>query len=248
MDHVVATLRALGRMGMVTEADRSVVTPLLPFRLPLTVTEALETLRATIEPYQLLALYKHYFPVEYEKSKARKFVRAKEVYSPAEYEFFALVNECIFPLAYWFVDMTEEDFGEQEEGRDPIIPVWPIGFDPEEGYFGELTVGERFVLALSGMDRPEKGEDYGFEPELVDGHVGDAFSRRQHHQRDDTPLRGATRAAEVATRRHQVCVEGDQQPLAGCLSKTRRSAPPSSRNGPVRASIGWWSITTRPWK
>jgi hypothetical protein len=164
-------LRALGRMGMVTEADRSVVTPLLPFRLPVTVTEALETLRATIEPYQLLALYKHYFPTEYERAKPGSSSRTKRYTAQASMSSFALVNECLFPLAYWFMDMTEADFAEMGDGdpeRDVISRFGPLAIDPEENYFGELSLGLRFVLALSGMDRPGKGDDYGFEPELVE--------------------------------------------------------------------------------
>jgi hypothetical protein len=171
MPTAAATLQALGRMGIVDEGGGDVVTPLQPFRLPVTPHVALDMLRATLEPYQLLALYKHYFPTEYAKSKARLFVQDKEVYSPGEYEFFALVNECLFPLAYWFMDMTEADFAEMGDGdpeRESNIPVWPIGYDPEENYFGELSLGLRFVLALSGMDRPGKGDDYGFEPELVE--------------------------------------------------------------------------------
>ncbi len=66
---------------------------LRPYRVAVTVREALAYLEGIVAPLRLLALYKHFFPEEFAASKAQAFPAGGALYSDREVEFFQLINE-----------------------------------------------------------------------------------------------------------------------------------------------------------
>lgn len=143
-------LQALGEAGEAAiETLESLLSPwdlLAPYRVPVTPTEALTCLETILEPIRLLALYKHYFPEEFAKSKAEMLPR-EYAYSDAEIEFLRLVDERLFPI-WEHVIMWHMDEGE----RDTVIPCAPQAMevynreleDFESGWH-LLFILERFV-------------------------------------------------------------------------------------------------------
>jgi hypothetical protein len=123
---------------------------LRPYRVSVTVQEALAYLDAIGQPLRLLALYKHFFPAEFGASKGAPFPVGSQVYSDKELEFFRLIDSQLFPLAYWFIDQTEDDI----EERDIFIPVWPeMLIDPEKAWIGRLRQGWQLLFITAGMFR-----------------------------------------------------------------------------------------------
>lgn len=148
-------------------------------RVPLTVAGALAMLEALRGSVTLLALYARYFPAEYKASVARRFVLGPEVYSPAELEFFSLVDERLFPLAYWFIEGVGVEqkrglydgelitWGGDIEEREPMVPLWPCGYDYEEPTYHRPA--ERFLAALCGYrdDVPDEELERDFDEEVL---------------------------------------------------------------------------------
>jgi hypothetical protein len=118
--------------------------------VPATPVQALLFLSRTVQPVKLLALYQHYFPEEMAASSARMAPDEAEAYSPAEIEFFRLVNNRLFPLdEYLLWCMTEDEFAdERTEGRVMRVPVTPVGLEWWDQDPKDFRVGWQFLITL----------------------------------------------------------------------------------------------------
>jgi len=114
------------------------------------LTASLEFLRLAGESNQMLRLYEELFPAEWTASTKRLFAPSEQSphYSEREAEFFSLVDRHIVPLN---LDWIYED----EEGRTPYVPVYPLQehdwLDNEE-QFDQLPRAYQLALALNSTD------------------------------------------------------------------------------------------------
>jgi hypothetical protein len=82
-----------------------------------TADKAVEYLEAIQQRATMLQLYQHYYPEEYQQSKASIQVTSLETYSEKELEFLTLLDEQFFPLPLLLA----------ESERISYIPVEPLG-------------------------------------------------------------------------------------------------------------------------
>lgn len=105
--------------------------------------KALEYLEAIQQRAVLLQLYQHYYPAEYQQSKASVKVTSLESYSDKELEFLTLLDEQFFPLPLLLA----------ESERISYIPVEPLGTAWYYDNFEELDATEKFLMSLiHGLD------------------------------------------------------------------------------------------------
>jgi hypothetical protein len=91
----------------------------------------------------MLQLYQHYYPDEYQQSKASVKVTSLESYSEKELEFLNLLDEQFFPLPLLLA----------ESERISYIPVEPLGTSWYYDNFEELGATEKFLMSLiHGLD------------------------------------------------------------------------------------------------
>lgn len=88
-----------------------------------TPSGALEILAPYMTHVHILRLFRHFFPTEFAQADLRD-PPADRVYSPAEWQFFQLVEERLFPLSLPSLDMQDED----QEVAD-LVPIWPQNYD-----------------------------------------------------------------------------------------------------------------------
>lgn len=152
-------------LAMLAERAGSYVDPvalLRPYRVAVTVAEALEYLAGIVGPVRLLGLYEHFFPEEYTASEAAPFPTGSQLYSDKEVEFFNLLKSRYFPLAYWFEDLDNDEMEEREE----LIPVWPETTNLEDEWLINFRPGWQLLFILSGVMR--SGELGGVDDELAE--------------------------------------------------------------------------------
>jgi len=105
--------------------------------------KAVEYLEAIQQRATMLQLYQHYYPDEYQQSKASIQVASLETYSEKELEFLTLLDEQFFPLPLL----------QSESERISYIPVEPLGTSWYYDNFEELGVTEKFLMSLiHGLD------------------------------------------------------------------------------------------------
>jgi len=115
----------------------------------LTPGDAESFLEHLLTTMDLLHLFQHYFPNEFQAAQEKHLSFLPEdrfSYSQFEAQFFSLVNQHLFPLPLY--DMAYNDpWGEGEYAS--VIPVEPFGMDryEDEGY-EELPLGWQLVLYL----------------------------------------------------------------------------------------------------
>lgn len=114
------------------------------------LTASLEFLRLAGESNQMLRLFEEMFPAEWAASTRRLFAPSEQspLYTEREAEFFSLVDRHIVPLN---LDWIYED----EEGRTPYIPVYPLQeYDwlYNEEQFDQLPRAYQLALALNSTD------------------------------------------------------------------------------------------------
>ena len=102
------------------------------------VDKAVEYLEAIQQRATMLQLYHHYYPDEYQQSKASINVTSLETYSEKELEFLTLLDEQFFPLPLLLAE-TE---------RISYIPVEPLGTSWYYDNFEELGATEKFLMSL----------------------------------------------------------------------------------------------------
>lgn len=134
----------------VTEALQS----LRCYQLPLSVSGATSYLRGVKTKVELLGLYQHFFPTEFNASTTTLTPAETGGYSEREVEFLGLVNDNLFPIheVYGYA-------GEEERYFDSI-PVVPDTCDWCEDFY-EWSPGWQLLLVLEG-----RVFDY-FEPEEI---------------------------------------------------------------------------------
>ncbi|GCE32109.1 hypothetical protein KDA_75930 [Dictyobacter alpinus] len=115
------------------------------YQLPRTFAEAHDYLYRKLHSIQLLSLYKHYFPEEYNRSEKRSLPTAEEAYSPMETEFVELVDERLFPLYTEFML-----YGSGADERSTVIPVRSLGEDWYNTEYENLSPGWQLALFLIG--------------------------------------------------------------------------------------------------
>ncbi|HEX2913748.1 MAG TPA: hypothetical protein VH186_23285 [Chloroflexia bacterium] len=117
------------------------------YRLPLRLPEALAYLSRLQSSASLLALYRHFFPVEFARSHAATTPEKGCIYSPREIEFFELVDERFFPLPLeYYLDLSAESGDERSER----IEVLCLGLDWWELDLADLHPGWQLLLVLMG--------------------------------------------------------------------------------------------------
>jgi hypothetical protein len=103
----------------------------------------LEHLAAIQQRATMLQLYQHYYPDEYQQSRASVKVTSLESYSDKELEFITLIDEQFFPLPLLLA----------ESERISYIPVEPLGTAWYYDNFEELDATEKFLMSLiHGLD------------------------------------------------------------------------------------------------
>jgi hypothetical protein len=119
-----------------------------PYRVPITVPEAISYLEFHTQSLGILSLYQHYFPDAFEDDKAHGLLLPEkgEAYSEAEMNFFKLVEECLFPLHPYFLDFQEE--------RTTEIFVELHSLDWWNSSWSDWRFGWQFLFKLSdcGLD------------------------------------------------------------------------------------------------
>lgn len=128
------------------------------FRLPLTVSHATSYLRSLWHSFNLLALYRHYFPVEFGASTAScdleiTYSGSGEptcLYNPKEREFLQLVDQRLFP--YYADHLLDE-----EEEREDLIYLPSFGVDWWSIEFDELERGWQLLLCITGTAQQDCG-------------------------------------------------------------------------------------------
>ena len=135
---------------------------LASWRLPVTFPDAASYLQNLSAGANLLDMYRHYFPDEFERSQASSLaprpspaaaynyrhqshdrVEFDRYHSPKELEFLELVENRLFPLGFG------PGTGPQEERVD-AIPVFNIGIDWWMEPLSELLPGWQFLLLVAG--------------------------------------------------------------------------------------------------
>ena len=108
-----------------------------------TADKAVEYLEAIQQRATMLQLYQHYYPDEYQQSKASIQVASLETYSEKELEFLTLLDAQFFPLPLLLA----------ESERISYIPVEPLGTSWYYDNFEELGATEKFLMSLiHGLD------------------------------------------------------------------------------------------------
>ena len=108
-----------------------------------TADKAVEYIEAIQQRATMLQLYQHYYPDEYQQSKASTQVASLEAYSEKELEFLTLLDEQFFPLPLLLA----------ESERISYIPVEPLGTSWYYDNFEELGATEKFLMSLiHGLD------------------------------------------------------------------------------------------------
>jgi len=118
----------------------------------LTPGEAESFLEHLLSTVDLLYLFQHYFPVEFQAAQEKHLsFLPEDRFSCSQFEasFFSLVNQHLFPLPLY--DMPYNDPWYEREYAS-FIPVEPFGMDryEDEGY-EELPLGWQLVLYLLGI-------------------------------------------------------------------------------------------------
>jgi hypothetical protein len=103
-----------------------------------TADKAVEYLEAIQQRATMLQLYQHYYPDEYQQSKASIQATSLETYSQKELEFLTLLDEQFFPLPLLLA----------ESERISYIPVEPLGTSWYYDNFEELGATEKFLMSL----------------------------------------------------------------------------------------------------
>lgn len=133
---------------MITEV-RQAIAYLRERQLPLSLNEAIGVLREAAQEDRFLALYYHFFPKDFARSKASQVRPAGQAYSEREIEFFELVNRQCFPIPALTDHMLVDWEGEE---RSPYLPIEPWGrdwwneYDLEPGWQILLLLAEEFTL------------------------------------------------------------------------------------------------------
>jgi len=121
--------------------------PLAPYTLPHTVPDAIARLRALVTDITILGCYAHFFPTAWAASTADQTRPPDRAYSPAEWEFFRLVDRDLFALS---LDWLEEEDFQGPENRALDLPLQRGGLDWWECSPGELRDGWELLLYLKG--------------------------------------------------------------------------------------------------
>jgi hypothetical protein len=128
------------------------------YQLPLSPKSAINYLLNISHQYQLLGLYQHFFPVEYQHSQGSPD-RIKqeleqdlesELPSEQEREFMRLVNSKLFPLDLYWVDECEENSFALFQ-----IPLEVCGINWEDALLDDFGLGRQLLILLI---HPELGE------------------------------------------------------------------------------------------
>lgn len=126
-----------------TPANGSPCDLLRPYRVPVLVLDAIEYLQTSTEALRILALYQHYFPDQFERSKATKTALLPPpgaAWSEAELEFFQYVDERLFPInSLWW-----------EDERITTIPVLLASLEWWERDWSDFQFGWQFMFKLCG--------------------------------------------------------------------------------------------------
>jgi hypothetical protein len=97
-----------------------------------------EYLEAIQQRSTMLQLYQHYYPDEYQQSRASPRFTSHATYTEKELEFLTSVDQQFFPLP---IELTEFE-------RTSYIPVEPLGTSWYYEEFDELGVTEKFLMCL----------------------------------------------------------------------------------------------------
>lgn len=117
------------------------------FQVPQNIAQAVEELQRLDLASRLLALYRIFFPDEWQASTAPWLPSHRSPHSPREVEFFQLASERLFPLAESWLDEPT-----------PLIPFVPRDFDWWNCNLEEWEPAEQFLLSL--YDRGFWGEEF----------------------------------------------------------------------------------------
>jgi len=168
-------------MQLLTDWD-SATPPLAPYTLPRTVPEAIARLRALVDDCTILGCYAHFFPTAWAASTAARTPPPDRAYSPAEWEFFRLVDGHLFDLSLdWLAEMDCQG----PESRSLYLPLMRGGLDWTDCGPGDLRAGWELLLRLTGdwtLDRDDADDDEDEE----DAAGGDATDDRAAPDRPPT--------------------------------------------------------------
>ena len=118
------------------------------YQLPLSPLSAINYLLNISHQYQLLGLYQHFFPVEYQHSQAsqerEKVDLESELPSEREREFMRLVNSKLFPLDLYWVNECEEDSFVLLQ-----IPLDVCGINGEGAFIDDFGLGQQLLILLA---------------------------------------------------------------------------------------------------
>lgn len=150
----------------------SVTTLLEAYRLPLTVRQAVSYLDDFTDRYQLLYLFKTFFPNDYTNSTLRPFPEGNEAYSPKECEFFRLIDRNLFELQ----DLAEYEYATGSDSRSRQIYTDWLSVPSWLEDFTQLHLGFQVMLVLCDNLEPKQlldnldlyweGEQTGLKGEL----------------------------------------------------------------------------------
>ncbi|NEO98705.1 MAG: hypothetical protein F6K58_08495 [Symploca sp. SIO2E9] len=134
------------------------------FRVLRHPTDALDYLRDRFTSYRLLSLYHHFFPEEFANSQASPYPPIDQdeiLYTPKEWEFLTLVNECLFPLPY--LDFEEYEYSPNSPNEILVTPLG-LGWLDDEGV-ESLRRGFRVLFPFTELGRNylEEYDQFGEE-------------------------------------------------------------------------------------
>lgn len=144
-------------MSLVPSNTAEAIYSLRQYQFIVNSSKALDYLEAQLNLYQLLALYQHFFPLEWATSQTSlyipidasntKAVSLENHHSPRELEFIALVYTHLFPMSFWAVESAHEE-------RLQAIPLTSMGVDwqIEEG-IENLRIGWKLLVPFSKEGR-----------------------------------------------------------------------------------------------
>lgn len=132
------------------------------YQLPLSTSRAASYLRGVKTKVELLGLYQHFFPAEFDASTAALTPANGVAHSEREWEFLALVNTNLFPIHEVYA------YAGDEEVYFEFIPVVPNTCDWYE-HFENWSVSWQLLLVLEGtvFDYAEQ-EEVAVSPELLE--------------------------------------------------------------------------------
>lgn len=137
---------------------------LIRFQLPLTACEGITYLQKFNRQVALIALYKHYFPIEWSASTVDLWYCSNQnsLYSDREIEFLTLVDERLFPIDN-FIDFFEE------EELHLQIPIYPHNINWYELCSEDLNFSEQFIMSLIGCGHSVEDwlSAFGFTPDKL---------------------------------------------------------------------------------